>query len=71
MVWYFIFMVTGVMLFALGIGLGMQFISRQEKQTEEKFEPQSEEEMLPRLKRQWENLLSYDGTEQGEESDED
>ncbi len=71
MVWYFIFMITGVMLFALGISLGMRFISTETKHAEEKYEPQEEDaHMLPRIKRQWENLLSYDGTEQGEDLDE-
>ena len=73
MIWYLIFMLTGAMSVALGIRIGMQLFEADTAERESESAPRQAEthdDMSLRLRRQWENLLNYDGTEQGDDLDE-
>ena len=69
MLWNLIFMLAGALIFAAGVFFERDFAVSEE--TEEADEPYTEEteEISPRVLKQWENLLGYDGNEQ-EDSDE-
>lgn len=54
---------------ALIFGAGIVFEKLDRDDTENDY-PDTPEEADPRLLRQWENLLGYDGTEQEEDDDE-
>ncbi|MBQ2840269.1 MAG: hypothetical protein IJE70_02885 [Oscillospiraceae bacterium] len=66
MIWYLIFMLMGALIF----GAGIVFEKLDRDSTENDYSGSPEEEADPRLLRQWENLLGYDGTEQEEDDDE-
>ncbi len=66
MAWCFVFVLTGAFSVALGIKIGVKLSGMQAEVSPPR--PQAEEETMPeKLKRQWENLLSYDGSVQEEE----
>ncbi|MBQ4544578.1 MAG: hypothetical protein II996_03300 [Oscillospiraceae bacterium] len=66
MIWYLIFMLMGALIF--GAGIVFEKLARDDMKNDYPSPPA--EETDPRLLRQWENLLGYDGTEQEEDDDE-
>ena len=66
MAWCFVFALTGAFSVVLGIKLGIKLSAGQAEETPPRPEPY-EEKMPEKIKRQWENLLSYDGSVQEEE----
>ncbi len=67
MLWNLIFMLSGALIFAAGVMFERDFEVSDEENTP--VEEEKNEEISPRVMKQWENLLGYDGNEQ-EDSDE-
>ena len=68
MLWNLIFMLAGALIFAAGVVFERDFVTSEEEAADEPCDEEIEE-VSPRVLKQWENLLGYDGNEQ-EDNDE-
>ena len=62
MLWNLIFMLAGALIFAAGVFFERDSVDFEEVPDE--YLEEEKEEVSPRVLKQWENLLGYDGNEQ-------